>query len=84
MANLLGAFFALVVDCVDWYGGTVDKFIGVTVMATFGLPAAADDDADRAVDAACDMLRKVDSWNAARAASALEVCIGIGIDTGIV
>lgn len=84
MVQLLDEFFTLVVDCVDRYGGTVDKFMGDAVMATFGLPAAADDHADRAVDAARDMLRQIHMWNAARAAGKPGVCVGIGIDTGIV
>lgn len=83
-ARLLDEFFTLVVDCIGRHGGTVDKFIGDAVMATFGIPAAAEDDADRAVEAACAMLRDIEHWNAGRAAGEAGIRIGIGIDTDIV
>ena len=83
--RLLDEFFTIMADCIDRHGGTLDKFIGDAVMATFGIPIAAEDDADRAVEAACAMLRDIDTWNRGRwAAGRPEIRIGIGIDTDIV
>ena len=41
------------------YGGTVEKFIGDAVMAVWGTPVAQEDDAERAVRAALDLVEAV-------------------------
>ena len=41
------------------YGGTVEKFIGDAVMAVWGTPVAHEDDAERAVRAALDLVAAV-------------------------
>src|SRR5207245_16999 len=41
------------------YGGTVEKFIGDAVMAVWGTPIATEDDAERAVRAALDLVAAV-------------------------
>ena len=41
------------------YGGTVEKFIGDAVMAVWGAPVANEDDAERAVRAALDLVGAV-------------------------
>src|SRR5207248_8563133 len=40
-------------------GGTVEKFIGDAVMAVWGTPTATEDDAERAVRAALDLVTSV-------------------------
>jgi class 3 adenylate cyclase len=49
---LLAGFFNRVKTIVERHGGVVEKFIGDAVMAVFGLPAAHEDDALRALRAA--------------------------------
>ena len=44
---------------VGRYGGTVEKFIGDAVMAVWGAPIAREDDAERAVRAALDLVDAV-------------------------
>ena len=44
---------------IERYGGTVEKFIGDAVMAVWGAPVAQEDDAERAVRAALELLAAV-------------------------
>jgi class 3 adenylate cyclase len=52
---LLARFFRRMKGIVESHGGTVEKFIGDAVMAVFGVPRVHEDDALRAVRAACEM-----------------------------
>ncbi|HSG84980.1 MAG TPA: adenylate/guanylate cyclase domain-containing protein, partial [Candidatus Limnocylindrales bacterium] len=54
--DLLGRYFDLASEIVGRYGGTVEKFIGDAVMAVWGTPIAHEDDAERAVRAALDLV----------------------------
>jgi len=54
--ELLGSYFATATSIVGTYGGTVEKFIGDAVMAVWGAPTAHEDDAERAVRAALDLV----------------------------
>jgi adenylate cyclase len=83
MATLLSEYFTEMVDCVFRHGGTLDKFMGDAVMAQWGAPIAADDDADRAMTAALDMMRGLDELNKKwRAAGKPTLQIGIGLNFG--
>ncbi len=44
---------------IERYGGTVEKFIGDAVMAVWGAPVANEDDAERAVRAALELVAAV-------------------------
>jgi class 3 adenylate cyclase/tetratricopeptide (TPR) repeat protein len=57
--ELLSSYFELAADVVARYGGTVEKFIGDAVMAVWGAPTAHEDDAERAVRAALELLDAV-------------------------
>ena len=60
----LTAYFDLATEVVTRYGGTIEKFIGDAVMAVWGTPTAHEDDAERAVRAALDLLDGVASLGA--------------------
>ena len=45
------------------HGGTIEKIIGDAIVAVFGLPKSADDDALRAIEAAAESLRAMASLN---------------------
>jgi class 3 adenylate cyclase/tetratricopeptide (TPR) repeat protein len=57
--ELLSRYFDLARDVIGRYGGTVEKFIGDAVMAVWGAPTAREDDAERAVRAALELVDAV-------------------------
>lgn len=74
---LLARYYTIARDVIAAHGGTVEKFIGDSVMAVFGIPQAHGDDAERALVAALALLQAVmaDSRTAALA-------LRIGVNTG--
>src|SRR5438270_11229821 len=54
--ELLSRYFDICRRLIELYGGTVEKFIGDAVMAVWGTPVAQEDDAERAVRAALDLV----------------------------
>ena len=57
--DTLSRYFDLASEVMTRYGGTVEKFIGDAVMAVWGTPVAHEDDAERAVRAALDLVDAV-------------------------
>ena len=57
--EFLGRYFDVAREVVERYGGAVEKFIGDAVMAVWGTPTAREDDAERAVRAALDLVAAV-------------------------
>ncbi len=53
--QVLARFHSILQDVIDRHGGTVAKFMGDGMMATFGIPEIAEDDAERAVRAGIDL-----------------------------
>jgi class 3 adenylate cyclase/tetratricopeptide (TPR) repeat protein len=66
-------FFDRVSGSIERHGGTVEKFAGDAVMAAFGVPQAHEDDSERAVRAALEVLSTVDD---------LDLQARIGIEAG--
>ncbi len=75
----LGAAFESASEILRAHGGTVEKFIGDAIMAVFGVPAAHDDDPDRAVRAAFALRDKITS---ADDVDRPPLRVRIGINTG--
>ena len=57
--EVLTRYFDIARDIIGRYGGTVEKFIGDAVMAVWGAPIAREDDAERAVRAALELVDAV-------------------------
>ena len=53
--EVLAAFHGMVTEEAAWYGGVAEGFIGDAVLVVFGIPAAREDDAVRAIRAGLDI-----------------------------
>jgi class 3 adenylate cyclase len=88
VVTLLNEVFQLVSDHILEQGGTIDKFIGDSVMAYFGAPVPHADHPQRAVSAAMALIAAIEARNrGAReldpaSPSLVPVEIGIGVHTG--
>ena len=56
---LLNQFFSRMTDIIFKYDGTLDKYIGDSLMAVFGAPMEKKDDPERAIFAALEMKREL-------------------------
>ncbi len=81
---LLNDVFQRVSDAILRRGGTLDKFIGDSVMAYFGAPIPTADHAVQAVAAAVDIVQGNAARNRALQPGQHPVELGIGIHTGVV
>lgn len=80
---LLREFHALMEAEVFRHGGTLDKYLGDGLMATFGTPLEGERDAADALACARAMQTALDAWNRDRIRRGEEpVRAGIGIDYG--
>src|SRR2546423_606095 len=75
----LGQAFESASEILRAHGGTVEKFIGDAIMAVCGVPAAHDDDPDRAVRAAFALRDKITS---ADDVDRPPLRVRIGVNTG--
>ncbi len=57
--DILTRYFDTASEVIERYGGTVEKFIGDAVMAVWGAPVAREDDAERSVRAALELVDAV-------------------------
>ncbi|MYD76532.1 MAG: HAMP domain-containing protein [Gammaproteobacteria bacterium] len=83
VAALVNRHFEIVADCIEAEDGTVDKFMGDSVMAFWGAPDAQPDAAIRACRAALAIADGVRAENARRrSAGEAPLGIRIGIHSG--
>jgi adenylate cyclase len=81
--ELLRRFHALVEEAVFGHHGTLDKYIGDGVMATFGTPYPGTQDASNALGCTRSLVKGLNQWNLERAAKGLRpIRIGIGLHYG--
>jgi adenylate cyclase len=81
--NLLRLFHERMTAQIFACGGTVEKYIGDAILAVFGVPTPATNDAANALTCADLMLKALDSWNEERSrAGDPPLAMGIGLNYG--
>ena len=75
--ELLSRYFELAREIVDRHGGTIEKFIGDAVMAVWGTPTTHEDDAERAVRSALQIVEGVAGLEPAGSAQPMQARAGV-------
>jgi adenylate cyclase len=78
---ILNDFFSRMTDILFRHDGTLDKYIGDGLMAVFGAPMEKEDDAERAIRAAQEMMQALGAMMAGTSEER-KFSIRIGINTG--
>jgi class 3 adenylate cyclase/tetratricopeptide (TPR) repeat protein len=76
---LMSGYFAAARSAIEAFGGVVEKFIGDAVLGVFGVPAAHEDDPERAVRAG---LRIVDAVEGLTRLDGSPLQLRVGVETG--
>jgi adenylate cyclase len=83
LRHMLSEFRDIVSGVVVRHGGAVDKYLGDGVMAVFGHPRPREDDADRALACALELVDELDRWRKGEeAAGRPALKAGIGLHAG--
>lgn len=81
--RMLNGYLGAMADVLARHRGTIDEFIGDAILALFGAPVSAPDDAERAVACAIEMQMAMAGVNAENRRNGLpELEMGIGLHTG--
>jgi len=83
VVEMLNRYFSHMCEIIYRHGGTVDKFIGDSIMALFGAPVSRSNDIERAVCCAAEMQIRMDAYNKENESLGLpKLYMGIGMNTG--
>ena len=83
IVEMLNDYFGVLVKTVFEYGGTIDKFIGDSILAVFGSPEDDPDQVKNALNAALTMQLQMRTINARREQAGKPHCdFGVGIHQG--
>jgi class 3 adenylate cyclase len=82
--QVVGRFYDVVQHVVErWFAGSVANYLGDGVLAVFGLPAAHEDDPERAVRAGLAIRDAMPVLNAHLSSTfGVQLAVRVGIDTG--
>ena len=80
---LLAEYQSLMVPVIQRHGGSIDKFLGDGILATFGAAMTTESYAADAVAAAQALLDELDTWNQRRESLGVEpLRMGVGVAVG--
>ncbi len=83
VVDMLNRYFTCMSRIIVRYGGTIDKFMGDSIMVLFGAPITHKDDVERAIACAVEMQQAMTEFNRQNAQLGLpEIFVGIGINSG--
>lgn len=83
--KILNKYLTIMGLVIEKNGGVVDKYVGDSIMALFGVPVSLEDDADRAMNTAIQMVQALEEINVyLRGNNLKDMRIGIGINTDVV
>lgn len=84
VVSFLNSYFTKMVEAIKKNGGSIDKFMGDAIMALFGAPISYEDNCDRAVKAATDMVKVIETLDLdlINLPKDKKIDIGIGIHYG--
>ncbi|MEE8522544.1 MAG: protein kinase [Thermoanaerobaculia bacterium] len=82
--EVLPQFQSLADEVLERFGGHLESLLSHRLLVYFGFPQLRDDDAERAVGAALELIAAIEEYNAelASGADSIELAVRIGIHTG--
>ncbi len=80
VSTVLNDCFSGLISIILKYEGTIDKFIGDGIMAIFGAPLAHENDPERAVRCALEMMADIERFNAQ---TAIHLPLPLGLHVGL-
>ena len=85
VADMLNRYFTIMCKIIYRHGGVVDKFVGDSIMALFGVPVSNGNDIEQALCCAVEMQIAMNEFNAENKKQSIpDQFMGIGINTGTV
>jgi len=83
IVGMLNIYLEIMTEIIFKYGGTIDEFIGDSILVIFGAPLKSKDHADRAIACAIEMQNAMDLVNKKNLELGFpEIEMGIGVNTG--
>jgi class 3 adenylate cyclase len=79
--DIINSCFNKLTEIIYRYEGTVDKYMGDCIIALFGAPVAHEDDPERAVKTAMEIIEALDELNKSLPFS---IHMHVGLNTGLV